>query len=559
MKLCSNEYFHFLESIPENIFSMEELIGHITKNLPVLADSMHLGKMTLALQAPPNQYMPHATQHAATIFAHPNGYCDLPVTDHFITGEQGAVDISCYPCPNYAWSDDEIQDVHFLIKSIYILCGKTRLAGLVRQSAITDLLTGASNTAGLFQFGSMLQAQHRLHNYTGAFLNLKNFKYINQRFGTRIGDTLLRKYTLRVQDQLAEDELFARLGGDNFVALIRKEHSDAFLNFASSVRVHVELADSINTIDIPANIGVYQIAESDTMNEVMNRGTLTVAVAKNSIYHDTIWFRDSMLEKSIHDKEIAAAFSSAIANKEFVVYYQPKVRLENKTLCGSEALVRWLRNDQLISPMDFIPVFEREGTICILDFYVFERVCQDIRSWLDSGIEPVRISTNFSKLHLHNRQLSKDILDLLEKYQIDPKYIEIELTESSGYEDFEALSEFIDTMNQHGIYTAIDDFGTGYSSLNLLKNLNIQIIKLDKSFLHTSFGQDKSDEVVIKTIINMAQDLGMQVVCEGVETAKQAEVLEKLNCHMVQGFLYDKPLPHDEYEKRLVEHRIYNP
>lgn len=559
MKLCSNEYFHFLDNIPENIFSTDELIGHIARNLPALAGSIHLGKMILELQAPPNQYNHQAAHHSVTIYDSPNGYSDVPVTDHFVTGEQGAVDISCYPCKDYIWNEEEIQDIHFLIRNIYILCGRARLTGLVRKSAITDVLTGAANTAGLVQYGSMLKAQNRLHNYTSVFLNLKNFKYINQRFGNRTGDTLLRKYSMQVMESLKEDEIFARLGGDNFVVLIHNERIQEFLDVISNVRVHVELAESINTIDILANVGVYPIVQSDTMNEVMNRSTIAVAVAKNSVYKDTIWFDSSMLDKAIHDKEIAASFSSAIANKEFVVYYQPKVKLNDRTLCGSEALVRWQRNGQLVPPADFIPVFEREGTICLIDFYVFEKVCQDIRDWLDKGIEPVRISSNFSKLHLHNKNLAKDILAIMEKYHVDSKYIEIELTESSGYEDFQALSEFINTMNQHGIHTAIDDFGTGYSSLNLLKNLNIQIIKLDKSFLHTSFGKDKSDEVVIKTIINMAQDLGMQVVCEGVETQEQLTVLDKLNCHMAQGFLYDKPLPHDEYEKRLIEHRIYNP
>lgn len=557
MKLCSNEYFQFLESIPENLNSIEDLIPHIARNLPILADSVKLGRMTLEFQAPPNQHTPHAIHREITVFDSPMGCGDTSIADHFITGEHGSVLISCFPCASHQWNDEEAQDIHFLIRNIYILCGRARLISLVRQAAVSDTLTGASNTAGLVQYGSMLKGQNQLHHYTCICLNLKNFKYINQRFGTKTGDALLRKYCQQVMSTLSENELFARLGGDNFIALIQNERIDDFLSYVSSVRLHVELADSVNAIDILANIGVYPIQESDTMNDVMNRSTITVTIARNSVYHNTIWFRDSMLEKAIHDKEVAASFSSAITNKEFIVYYQPKVNLDTMTLCGSEALVRWLRNDRLVPPTDFIPVFEREGTICLLDFYVFERVCQDIRCWLDQGIEPVRTSVNFSKLHLHNRQLANDILSIIEKYQIEPQYLEIELTESSGYEDFEALADFINTMNQHGIYTAIDDFGTGYSSLNLIRNLNIKIIKLDKSFLHTSFGSDKADEVVIKTIINMACDLDMQVVCEGVETTMQADVLKKLHCHMVQGFLYDKPLPHDEYEKRLLEQKIY--
>ena len=203
---------------------------------------------------------------------------------------------------------------------------------------------------------------------------------------------------------------------------------------------------------------------------------------------------------------------------------------------------------------------EQEGTICVLDFYVLEAVCRDIRNWLDMGIEPVRISTNFSKIHLHNKNLAIDILRVLDRYQIDTKYIEIELTETCGYEDFESLSEFVDTMKEHGVHTSIDDFGTGYSSLNLLKDLNIDTIKLDKSFLNQNPNTKKkhANEIVIKTIINMAQDLDMQVICEGVETVEQAKLLQTLHCPAVQGFLFDGPLSHDEFEKRLKTERVYH-
>lgn len=548
MKLCSNKYYLFWENISQNITTIEALVHQLIEHLPSLADTIKLGKMTLSI--PDNQ-------HESGVFAHPQGYHEKPVTEQFTSKACGTVLITCFPQKDYSWSDDELEDIHFLSQSIFILYEKVRLASQVQASMITDSLTGAFNTAGLLQHAALLKARQLLHHYTCACLNLKNFKFINQRFGTQIGDTVLRKYCYHVKDILLEDELFARLGGDNFIALIRNEHIKDFLDNITCIPIRVELADSVNTIDIIPNIGVCPITEQDSVNDIMNRSTLTVMLAKNSVHHNILWFRESMLEKEFHDKELASAFSSAITNKEFVVYYQPKVQLEQQTLCGCEALVRWQRGDALLPPTEFIYILEKEGSICLLDFYVFEKVCQDLRSWLDQGIEPVQVSVNFSKLHLHNRMLSKDILSIMEKYRIDPKYIEIELTESSGYEDFDALDNFINTMNKHGISTAIDDFGTGYSSLNLLKNLKIKVIKLDKSFLHTSLGSNKADEVVIKTIIQMAQDLDMQVVCEGVETKEQANFLKKLHCHIVQGFLFDKPLPHDEYQKRLLPHRTY--
>ena len=270
-----------------------------------------------------------------------------------------------------------------------------------------------------------------------------------------------------------------------------------------------------------------------------------------------------MIERSLHDKEISDKFSSAIDNNEFVVYYQPKIDLRDGSLCGSEALVRWKKDNTIVPPTEFIPVLEREGTICVMDFYVLECVCSQIRSWLQQGIEPVRVSANFSKIHLHNKKLAEDIIAVLKKYDVDSKYIEVEITETCGYEDFDALYDFVKSMKNYGIHTSIDDFGTGYSSLNLLSDLDVDIIKLDKSFIqtsdypsvHKSDKKHKSTEIVIKTIINMAHELGMQIICEGVETDEQARFLKELNCDMVQGYLYARPLPVEEYENILLKNK----
>ena len=423
-----------------------------------------------------------------------------------------------------------------------------------------DSLTGILNTAGFMNQGTALCEENRQADYTGLFLNIKGFRYINQRFGFTNGDEAMRKYAHRIQKLLLPDELFARLGCDNYALLLQKNRVDALLDSLLSVRVHVQLEDFVNTFDLSSRAGLYEIRPEDTMNDIMNRITVAGLLAKSSPHHNTIWFREAMMERYIHDKEIADSFISAIENNEFSVYYQPKVSLDEQTLCGCEALARWDRISEVIFPSEFVPILEQEGTICVLDFYVLETVCRDIRNWLNMGLEPVRISTNFSKIHLHNKNLAKDILRVLDRYQIDTKYIEVELTESCGYEDFESLSEFVDTMKKHGVHTSIDDFGTGYSSLNLLKDLNIDTIKLDKSFLNQNPNSKKrhANEIVIKTIINMAQDLDMQVICEGVETVEQAKLLQTLHCPAVQGFLFDEPLSHDDFEKRLKTERFYH-
>ena len=257
-----------------------------------------------------------------------------------------------------------------------------------------------------------------------------------------------------------------------------------------------------------------------------------------------------MSEKERNSKETIAKFSDAIKNKEFLVYYQPKVDMTTNKLCGCEALVRWMHDGKLIPPFSFIPILEDEGYITELDFYVFEKVCEDISVWVSKGIEPVRISSNFSKLHLKNKRFAEDVLETIAKYNVDKKYIEIELTESSGYDDFEAMTQFVNKMKVESIHTALDDFGTGYSSLSLLKDLDIDVVKLDKSFLNGA--NTDLQKQMIENIIKMIRDLHHDVICEGVETEQQAQFLKSVKCFMAQGYLYDKPLPHDDFESRLV-------
>ena len=186
-----------------------------------------------------------------------------------------------------------------------------------------------------------------------------------------------------------------------------------------------------------------------------------------------------------------------------------------------------------------------------MDFYVFRKVCSDIRSWINSGFEPVRVSSNFSRLHLSNKNLAEDILKIMKEYDIDSKYIEIELTEASDYEDKVAMQKFVNQLRQNDISVSIDDFGTGYSTFNALKDLNVNIIKLDKSLLDNIGDNKHHDEVVVKNMVNMINELNLEVVAEGVENSKQLDFLQNARCSTVQGFIYDKPLTKEEFELRL--------
>ena len=260
---------------------------------------------------------------------------------------------------------------------------------------------------------------------------------------------------------------------------------------------------------------------------------------------------ESMLDDMVHNSSIIDEFHESIEKNEFKVYYQPKVNTETNDLCGAEALVRWIKDDRVIPPAEFIPVLENEGVVTEIDFYVFETVCRDIADWRQKGITPVTISSNFSKLHLANPDFADSILSIVKKYEIPHNLIEIELTESSGYSNYDALTHFVERMNIENINTSIDDFGTGYSSLSMLKDINVDVVKIDKSFLGKDDPIDTVREKMLGNVIRMIRDLDRTVICEGIETENQLNFLKKADCGVVQGYFFDKPLPHDEFELRL--------
>jgi EAL domain-containing protein (putative c-di-GMP-specific phosphodiesterase class I) len=251
-------------------------------------------------------------------------------------------------------------------------------------------------------------------------------------------------------------------------------------------------------------------------------------------------------------KKIIDSFPGALEQEEFVVYYQPKVNTDNCRMVGAEALVRWIRDGKMVPPGDFVPIVEQDGSVCRLDFYVLEHVCRDIRRWLDQGLEPVRVSVNFSRKHLSNPHLAGDIMAVIGRYHVPVEYIEIEVTETTDEEEQGMLSRFLVEMREQRITTAIDDFGTGYSSLNVLRSFPVDVLKIDKSFIDAGTSTE-NDEIVLSHIIHMAQDLHMEVITEGVESWEQAKFLRAMDCNLVQGFLFDRPMPPADFERKLHE------
>lgn len=557
--IFSSVYKDFRDAILDNIPDIIAMIKRIAIAVPPICNILNVGYIKVKIVAPSSIITKEGLNDERVIYEEASGYEPVPLIQTYKTGENGMVTIEVRAKKGHKFISPELQAVKLICDDIFIFSGRARLMGAVHNASQTDPMTGAPNTSQLVHRSIELKAKNKLQNFSSLFVNLKNYKYINQSKSPAVGDRGIVTFTHTVMGMCHDDEMIARLGGDNFLILVKKENRDMFVNTLKAMPLMVPVPQGPPIpLTLHCRIGVYDIQQDDSMNEIMHCSSVALNDARRHPGNDVVYFAQKMLDAVYHEKEVSSLFNDALKNKEFIVYYQPKVDVQTQTLCGCEALVRWKRDGQIVPPNDFLPVLEKEASICKLDFYVFHKVCEDIHSWIKAGYEPVRVSSNFSRLHLRNPHLTEDILNTMKEFNIDSKYIEIELTEASDFDDKVAMQKFVDGLRQHGITVSIDDFGTGYSTFNAIKDLNVNVIKLDKSLLDHIGGENTHhDEVVIRNMVNMINELNLEVVAEGVENTKQLDFLQHAKCSTIQGFLFDKPLTKEDFEKRLSNKKTY--
>ncbi|WP_035773365.1 putative bifunctional diguanylate cyclase/phosphodiesterase [Butyrivibrio sp. VCD2006] len=417
-------------------------------------------------------------------------------------------------------------------------------------------LTGLPNAGGYIKRVSDCIKAGTITEYTAFYFNLKGFGNINQRYGMESGDRILVQFTDKVKEFLMEDEILGHLGGDNFVALIKKDRKEKFCRLLNGIEVDLGTGTDNSKLKIQSTIGLWDIDEPfDDPGEAIGRTSIALQHAKHIMHVPVVSVTQDMLNKVSVQKNVLEQYQSALANQEFLVFYQPKVDSRTNTLVGAEGLVRWKHDGQMVSPGVFIPPLEQNGEIVLLDYYVLKRACEDIKRWISEGIEPVCISVNFSRKDLMDADLAQNIDRIITASGIDKKYIEIEVTETVDEQEHGELARFISDLYDRNIMTAIDDFGAGYSSLATLREFKVHTLKIDRSFINTKEFSWK-DEIILRDIIHMAHGLNMDIVTEGVERDDQIAFINKVGCYVIQGFFYDRPLPVEEFEDRLKD-KVY--
>lgn len=395
------------------------------------------------------------------------------------------------------------------------------------------------------------------YSYVLCTLDIDKFKYINELFDYQTGDEILKRMARVIRGFLKEHESFCRLNDEKFAMFI-SYNNEMQLNHKIKTlsKKFEEMREKyFSDIKITVNMGITIVNKATHFNTLLDQSTIARSSAKGSHKNTFAYYNSEIDDKIKKEVHLEDKIPNAIANNEFVPFLQAKFDLNTKKICGAEALVRWVSSDGMVFPDQFIPLFERNGFITTLDFIVYEKVMEYIRKCLDTGLPVYTISVNVSRNHIKNENFFLDFMKLVNKYKVPLEYLELEITESVFIEDKMELKKFVQNIKKYGMKISIDDFGSAYSSLQNLTEIDVDTLKIDKGFLdNIDMTADvvTKDEILIKNIIALAKDLDFHVICEGVETEEQIEMLKRNGCEYGQGYIFARPVSLEEYEKQFL-------
>lgn len=422
---------------------------------------------------------------------------------------------------------------------------------LLRRLADYDDLTDVYNRAAFIRLAEERIRQAEPGSYTLIGLDVDRFKNVNELYGFEGGNRFLRHIARILSEESGEESITARLTADHFVMLVPND--SPWIKKTLIPNCLHKIGEYRPKMDVVVNFGVYVIEDRDLdVITMIDRAQAAKKRVKGGYLHRYAYYDNHLRKKEQRERDIVSRMRQALVDEEFLVYLQPQYRHPSGRLVGAEALVRWKHPTRgLILPREFIPLFEENGSIAELDRYVWQKVCVLLRNWKEKALPIVPVSVNLSRVDLFDPQLRETLEALMGAEDIQSSMLGIEITESAFVEDASHMSEVLRTFRDAGFKVYMDDFGTGYSSLNILKDIPVDVLKLDMRFLSMNQKNTTKAYSILKSVIQMSSDLSITTVAEGVEARKQADDLEKMGCDIIQGDLYSPPIPAEEYEELL--------
>lgn len=419
-----------------------------------------------------------------------------------------------------------------------------------------DTLTGGRTKQRYFTDSEKAVKKSGPESWAVIVFDIDKFKFINDRLGYDEGNRMLERLYKTIGDHLEPYEIYARISDDNFACTVKNASDNDLENRLNNIFAEFERRNSLFvSYPVMFSAGVCRLGQCvDRYNAVdFNAAIDRCNIAKKTIkgrHSNAVAFYDGKIrEKALREKDFENIMPAALKEREFMCYIQPKYGTKSRHIEGAEALIRWNSKEfGFVFPDQFIPISEKNGFVVELDFFILEEVCKAMRRWLDRGLTPVVISVNQSRLHLNNDDYIWRLREIVDKYEIPYEYIELELTESVFTDNADLMLKVMQKLHEIGFKLSIDDFGSGYSSLNMLKDIPADVVKIDREFFNGTVNSQKG-RAVISTVVDLAKNLDMQVISEGVETVEQVDFLKDIDCHMVQGYYFAKPMPMIEFEE----------
>ncbi|MDD3173948.1 MAG: EAL domain-containing protein [Herbinix sp.] len=441
--------------------------------------------------------------------------------------------------------------VSMLLFFILIIIIQRRSNRKVIKMLYLDPVTGGDNWYKFRIIVNKILSGKQFGKKKYALINfdINRFKIINDAYGYQKGDEVLKEIYNVIKKWVKPGEPFTRYAADQFYILLSLQEEIGVTERILELNHRLHQLRYTTTSKI--SYGVYNITECmDSIDRMGEFASIAKKNNKSNAEGMITFFDDAARARLLEEEQIENSMSDALKNNEFHVYLQPKYTAKEEKISGAEALVRWYNSKgDIVSPGYFIPVFEKNGFITQLDFYMLKKVCQLLRSWIDKGYTPLPISVNISRLHFANHHLAEIINAIVDDYKIPHNLIELEVTESAFLQDKQMLIEAVIRLRSNGFMVSMDDFGAGYSSLNSLKDLPLDVVKLDGELFRIT-NEVERGLTVIRNTITMAKDLHMKVVAECIETREQVEYLSMVGCDIIQGYYFAKPMPTDQFEQK---------
>lgn len=414
-----------------------------------------------------------------------------------------------------------------------------------------DRLTGLFSKEYFYQRVKEILMQYPERKFDIICSDIDNFKLINDILGIPAGDSLLCSIADMYKDLVGENGICGRFHADQFACLL--EHAD---DYTDTYFVHAEekIRSSFNIKSVAMKWGVYPIIDSSVSVEQMcDRALLAIRSIKGRYGAHFAVYDDKLRSILLREQEITDNMEKALAEKQFVVYLQPKFRVEDNGLAGAEALVRWNHPKRgLMPPAEFIPLFEKNGFITQLDQFVWDKSCEILKEWRDKGISDIPVSVNVSRADVYQVDLADILVSIIHKYGLDQQSLHLEITESAYTENPDQVIEMVRHLRELGFIIEMDDFGSGYSSLNMLNQMPLDILKLDMQFIQNETAKPVG-QGILRFIMELARYMDLSVVAEGVETSDQFERIREVKCNYVQGYYFGKPMPRQEFEALFMK------